>query len=195
MRATSIAAWSGRAVAWCLIAVSLGVLAGRDVLIVTGPAEAIWFGLIGLFLEVVTRQSLHQNRVLRTLRRYRARDLMVANPAVVRPETPLEALPGARGGPLCVEHNGVLAGIIPFAPLPMDALGWAGATAGEAMVPRAELVTTAPDTPLSDVLIEMEAGDHLAVPVFDDGHLIGVVARDRILRVLTDWGLLAPAGA
>jgi signal-transduction protein with cAMP-binding, CBS, and nucleotidyltransferase domain len=62
------------------------------------------------------------------------------------------------------------------------------------MVPSASLRATAREQLLSDVLLEMETEDLLHMPVVEDGRVIGVVARERIMRLLRQAGLL-PARA
>ena len=51
------------------------------------------------------------------------------------------------------------------------------------------------DRLLADVLLEMETEELLHMPVVDDGRVVGVIARDRILGVLRQAGLLSSARA
>jgi signal-transduction protein with cAMP-binding, CBS, and nucleotidyltransferase domain len=62
------------------------------------------------------------------------------------------------------------------------------------MVPSATLRAAAREQLVSDVLIEMETEDLLHMPVVENGRVIGIVARDRILGLLRQAGLL-PARA
>jgi len=200
-RATTVAGWTGRGFAALMI--GLGTLAafGFDVWVARDVAGGVWFVLIGLFLENAARQSLFQNRLVRELQRYRAEDIMNADPPVVAGNLSVASL--ARGvlelNPrVCyfVQQDGRLAGILSgyqMREIPEEY--WDRMTAWEAMVPSGRLRATARDRLLSDVLLEMETEELLHMPVVDDGRVIGVIARDRILGVLRQAGLLGSARA
>lgn len=200
-RATGIAAWTGRGFALAMISLGLLGVLGQDVLVARDAGSGAWLMLIGLFLENAARQSLQQNRLVRELQRYRAEDLMHRDPPVVAGDLSVGSL--ARGvlelNPrVCyfVQDHGKLAGILSgyqMREIPEE--HWDRVTAWEAMVPSARLRATARDRLISDVLLEMETEELLHMPVVDDGRVIGVVARDRILGVLRQAGLLGPARA
>lgn len=199
-RATTVAGWTGRFFAWALMAfgavnlLGLAGLAGDQV----GGA---WLILIGLFLENAARQSLVQNRLVETLKRYSAGDLMIVDPPVVESAISVASL--ARGvlelNPrVCyfVEDSGKLAGIVSayqMRAIP-EAL-WDSTTAGEAMVPSAKLRAMAPEDSVSDALLQMETDGLTHLPVVKEGRVVGVLGRDRIIGVLRQAGLLGPARA
>jgi Zn-dependent protease len=195
-RATSIAAWTGRGSAWLIMAVGIAGIAGITTPVTEGPLGGAWLVLIGLFMENAARQSLVQNKLLRTLQQYSAGDLMIENPPVVEGQISVAAL--ARGvleiNPrVCyfVEDQGKLAGIISgyqMRAIP-EAL-WDSTTAAEAMVPSARLQPTSRTSSASDVLLEMETQDLLHMPVVEEGRVVGVIGRDRILGVLRQAGLI-----
>ncbi len=198
-RATSMAAWTGRAIAWAMIAMGGLALLSVDVFIARDPLGGAWLVLIGVFLENAARQSLQQNRLVRTLQQYATGDLMVSDPPVVAGTMTVGSL--ARGvlelNPrVCyfVEENGALAGLISgyqMRAIP-EAL-WDVTTATQAMVKREQLRPARREQPVSEVLLEMETENLLHMPVVEEGRVIGVIARDRILGVLRQAGLLAPA--
>ena len=192
IRATSIAAWSGRLVAWALLGVAAVTLVRVGPPLLDGPIEAAWFALVGLFLEVATRQTLARNRLAALLRCYSASDLMVANPLVLAPATPLAAFAGDPAEAYYVGADGELAGVL--APQPEDDWGDSAETAAEAMVPRARLLATSPDSLASEVLMDMEAGGHEAMPVVTAGRVIGLISRRRLVGVLEQAGLV-PVGS
>ncbi len=200
-RATVVAAWTGRGTAWLIMAVGFAGLIGFNTPVTDGPLGGAWLVLIGLFMENAARQSLVQNRLIRTLQQYNAGDLMIENPPVVEGQISVAAL--ARGvleiNPrVCyfVEDHGKLAGIISgyqMRAIP-EAL-WDSTTAAQAMVPSAQLQPAARSSSASDVLLEMESQDLLHMPVVEEGRVIGVIGRDRILSVLRQAGLIpAPRG-
>ncbi|MBI2765984.1 MAG: site-2 protease family protein [Chloroflexi bacterium] len=199
--ATQAAAWTGRGFAWLLLSLGMLAVLGVDVYIARDWLGGAWIILIGLFLESAARQSLFQNRVVRKLQQYRADDLMQRDPPVVDAEMSLATL--ARGvlelNPrVCyfVGEAGRLIGII--SSYQMRAVSerlWDSTTAGDAMVPSALLHAVAPDRLASEVLLDMENGDLTHLPVVNDGQVVGVIGRDRILGILFQAGYLRPQRA
>ena len=200
-RATSIAAWSGRGIAWILMGFGfLGAL-GFNVFIADNPFGGAWLILIGLFLENAARSSLVQNKLVRALEKYKAGDLMLADPPVVEGARSVASL--ARGvleiNPRVtyfVENEGKLAGILSgyqMSAIPENL--WDSTTATQAMIPSGKLHAIAREKLVSEVLLEMETEDLLHMPVVENGRVIGVIARDRILGVLKQAGLISPAKA
>ncbi len=194
-RATSVAAWTGRGIAWVMMAVGFLAVVGVNVYIIREGFGGLWFILIGLFLENAARQSLFQNRVFQKLGQFTARDLMLENPPTVDTSMTIGNLSSALGlNPrLCwfVEAEGRLAGLLSFHEIRrVPEERWAQTTAAEAMTPSASLKPTNPEATASDMLMEMENSDLTHMPVVEDGRVIGVVGRDKILGVLTRAGIL-----
>lgn len=195
-RATSIASWTGRGTAWLIMGVGFMGVLGFNTPLTANSLGAAWLIFIGLFMENAARQSLTHNRLLNALQQYSAGDLMVADPPVVSGDMTIASL--ARGvlelNPrVCyfVEDQGKLAGIISGYQMRLtpEAL-WDTTTARQVMVPSASLHPAAREQLASDVLIEMESEDLLHMPVIEGGRVIGVIARDRILGVLRQAGLI-----
>jgi len=194
-RATAIAAWAGRGIAWVLIAGGFLAVLGFDPL-VFGPSGGAWFVLIGFFLEGAARQSLVHNRLIKALGQHRVSDLMVADPPAIDGQVSVAVL--ARGvlelNPrVCyfIESDGRLEGIL--SAYQMRAVPeqlWDTTSAAQAMVPRSRLRATSPERSLMETLLEMETEDLLHMPVVSEGRVIGVIARDRILGVLRQAGVV-----
>ncbi len=199
--ATGIAGWTGRGFAWALAGLGLAAMLGRDVVVANSFAGGAWMLLIGLFLENAARQSLLQNRFVRELARYRAEDVMLRDAPVVEPERSVGTL--ARGvleiNPrvvYLVSDGERLAGVVSGYELQaVPEQLWDSMAARDVMVPREALRATARDRLVSDVLMEMEVEELLHMPVVDEGRVIGVVARDRIVGLLRQAGLLGTAKA
>ncbi|MCA9822148.1 MAG: site-2 protease family protein [Dehalococcoidia bacterium] len=195
-RATRIAAWTGRGFAWTLI--GLGALAalGYDIQIAAGAFGGLWLIFIGLFLESGARQSLVQQKLVHELGRHRVSDLMVADPPVVGLDVSVATM--ARGvlelNPrvaYCVEDAGAFAGIVGADQLrAVPELLWDRKTAGETMVPRNRLRPAELDASLTDALLAMEELDLVHMPVVREGRVVGLIARDRIVGVLRQAGLV-----
>jgi signal-transduction protein with cAMP-binding, CBS, and nucleotidyltransferase domain len=199
-RATSIAAWSGRGFAWAGIAAGALAIGGQNVILANNPASGAWLIFLGLFLENAARKSLEQNRLVGELRLYKAEDVMSHNLPVVNGGQTVGSL--ARGvieiNPrVCylVEDEGSLAGLISgYEMRGVPENQWDNVTARQVMVPSATLRATAREQLVSDVLLEMETEELLHMPVVENGRVIGVIARDRIMKLLVQAGLLrAPA--
>ena len=196
LRATAVAGWTGRGFGWVMIGAGVLTLIGFDLRVVADPTSGAWLVLLGFFLENSARQGLTQSRLVGVLGKYSAKDLMNADPPVVDGAISVASL--ARGvleiNPrVCyfVEEDGRLAGILSAyqmraVPEPL----WDRTTAAEAMAPRARLHSTPPEKLASELLLEMETDDLTHMPVVQDGRVVGVVGRDRILGVLRQAGLL-----
>ncbi len=194
-RASMVAGWTGRLFAWAMIALGALALIGYDVWVIDRFGGA-WFILVGLFLEGAARQALLYTRLMETLGRYRAGDLMVPDPPVVDGQMSVGAL--ARGAlelnpRLCyfIEEEGRLAGILGAhqmqeVPEPL----WDMTPAARAMVPSARLRAANPGQPIADVMVEMESAGLMHMPVVTDGRVVGVISLDRIFGVLRQAGIL-----
>lgn len=194
-RATRIAAWTGRFLAWCIMAIGGLVVLGADILELN-TISGIWFIFTGLFIENAARRSLLQTKLIEALSKYKARDLMFTDPPAIGGQQSVGSL--ARGvleiNPrVCyfVENEGALAGILSgyqMRAIP-EAL-WDRTTAAEAMLPSSRLTAVGPDRQAVDVLAEMESQEATHLPVVSGGRVIGVVGRDRIFGILKQAGLL-----
>lgn len=196
-RATRIAGWIGRGFAWVIIGVGALSAFGFDMRVVSDdPIGIMMFIFIGFWLESAARQGLMQNKLVETLTKYRASDLMIADPPVVDARMSIAAL--ARGvidiNPgvtYFVEEEGVLTGILSgYQMRAVPEPQWETTTAQQAMLPSRRLLAIAPDRLANDILIEMETADLSHLPVVSEGRVLGVVGRDRILRVLQKSGLI-----
>src|SRR5262249_10153338 len=89
-RATRWATLCGRGVGYLLMAA--GVISGFGLLSFVDPLSGLWFFVLGLFLEGSARQSWLQAEALRSLRQYKAGDLMSADLQTVETAAPLRSL-------------------------------------------------------------------------------------------------------
>ncbi len=195
-KATVIAAWTGRGFAWTLIGLGVLVALRVDIGIETGAFGGLWLIFIGLFLESGARQSLVQQKLVHALGQHRVSELMVSDPPVVGLDVSVATM--ARGvlelNPrVCyfVEERGAFAGLVGAEQLRAvpEAL-WDRRTAGETMVPRQKMRAAEFDAPLTDALLAMEELELGHMPVVTDGRVVGVIARDRIVGLLRQAGLI-----
>jgi len=187
--ATRVASLIGRGFAFALI--GLGLLTLLRVVPGVSPINGVWFVLVGLFIENAARQSWAQVRVLETLRRYHAADVMqTALPVVPAGTTILETV-GRHYEPrhgLCafvLDGDDRVSGMLTDAELrhvPKDR--WQTTPAGEAMLLASSAASVAPGDDLGTVLEGMEAAGQVQSPVLEDGRLVGHISKRTILDLL-----------
>lgn len=188
LRATRIASWAGRGIAYLIM------LAGVLLAFLRGDwLSGLWFVFIGLFLENAASASYQQLALREALRRHRAREVLhpVDGLVVVPPDLPLEALvqeyilrTGRRCFPV-IDAYGQLRGIVTLhhvKEIPREA--WASTTVGEAMTPREQVVKVSPDTPLDALLERMSVDGVNQVLVVEDGRFRGLVSRDQLVEFM-----------
>ncbi len=61
---------------------------------------------------------------------------------------------------------------------------WSRTTLQAAMIPQESLLSVSPETAVADVLDFMREHNISQVPVVDDGRLVGVIGRDRLLSMV-----------
>jgi CBS domain-containing protein len=92
-----------------------------------------------------------------------------------------------RTGQRCflIVENGAVAGLImPHEIKAVERVRWPYTTVGDVMMPIDRLRTVKPDTPVTEALEIIGRADVNQLPVMSNGHLEGIVSRDRILQCL-----------
>ena len=192
-RATRIAVWVGRALAWLLIA--FGVLSALDARFLPFRLETVsglWLALIGYFLLQNAGGSLRQTRILEELRGYKVGDVMVRDIPAVYLHTTVRGLlngPLAGYGPgrdwLFVSGGDHFAGVVPrHAVLQVPEAQWDTRVAADLMIPAAVLRPIAPEATLADALHLMQEHEIRVLPVVDGGQVVGLIHEGHIGRVL-----------
>jgi Zn-dependent protease len=192
-RATTIAVWIGRAVAWTLI--GFGALAAVESPLLPfqiGVSGGVQFILIGWFLLIYAGSSLRQTRMLDTLAGHRVGDVMVREvPAVYLQTTAREMLSGplAGYGPgrdwVFVSGDDRFAGVAPRAAIErVPEERQHAVVAADLMIPAAMLHAIAPDATLADVMHDFQDHAIRVLPVVDNGEVVGLVHEGHIARAL-----------
>ena len=193
-RATHIASMAGRFFAYMMI------FAGIWMAFHGSMVGGIWLAFIGWFLLSAAQESSAHVAVRSTLTGVRAADVMTHDIPTVTRDISLEDYVHE------VLRTGVLAHIVtgagnPVGFITMNAVRsvprdeWANTSVQAVMLPIDRMQAAAPDEPVLSVLERMQGEDLTQMPVISEGHIIGMIARDAILRVLQtrlQVGHLAP---
>jgi Zn-dependent protease len=195
-RATRIAGTTGRLIAYSLIL--LGGFAVFKGLLVPG----LWSVFIGFFLLNAAQETVAQAAIRETLTGLRAADVMSQEVPTVGRAISLEEY-GAevlRTGRRChlVITDDRLVGMMNVHTLnsvPRDE--WVHNSVQAVMIPRERILWATPDEPLLGLLERLLTADVNQMPIVsgsDDGaaHIIGMVTRDSILRVMQTRSELGP---
>ena len=195
-KATRVAGASGRLIAYAMILLGgFGVFKGY-------LAPGLWSVFIGFFLLNAAQESVAQAAIRETLSGLRAADVMSNEVPTVGRAISLEDY-GAevlRTGRRChlVITDDRLVGMMNVHTLnsvPRDE--WAHNSVQAVMIPRDRILWATPDEPLLGLLERLLTADINQMPIVsgsDDGaaHIIGMVSRDSILRVMQTRSELGP---
>jgi Zn-dependent protease/CBS domain-containing protein len=184
--ATRWASWIGETVA--VIFILFGIF--QLFFTVGGFLNGIWFAFIGWFLWQAARTANTQVMLQSLLKGATVADVMDRTPLTVPGEMTLRQfvdnyvfVHGVRSA--MVVENGQLRGLITLADLrqvPQDR--WEQEQVTQAMVPVQRLHAVTPGQSLNDVLPLMTQNNINQLPVVENGQVVGVVTRDRLMRYL-----------
>lgn len=183
MRATQIASAAGRLIAYLLIAIGVWqALAGNWI-------GGLWMAFIGWFLLEAARESFAQVALRDTLGGVRAEDIMARDiPTVTRDMSIDEYIHEVlRTGRRChiVTGAGAPVGLITLHSarlVPRD--HWTNTSIQAVMVPIEKVQMASPEEPALNILQRMQSADINQMPIVSDHHIVGIIGRDAILRVL-----------
>jgi len=182
-RATWIASTAGKAFAYSMIVIGIVVaLKGNWV-------SGLWTAFIGWFLRDAAQESYAQVAIRNTLTGVRAGDIMSQDVPTVARDISLEEYVHEvlRTGRRChiVLGSGTPVGLVTLHAIrtvPRDE--WANTSIQAVMLPIDRIQWASPEEPVLGVLERMQSVDINQMPVVSEGHIVGMIARDAILRVL-----------
>jgi Zn-dependent protease len=182
-RATKIASGAGRFFAYLLI--FSGVWQAFNGYWVNG----VWIAFIGWFLLSAARESYVQVELRNTLTGVRAADIMTQDIPTVERNISIddyvhEVMRTGRRFHI-VTGAGKPVGLVTLhsaRSVPRDE--WANTSIQPIMMPFDRIHAASPDEPALGVLQRMQSEDINQMPVISDGRIVGMIARDTILRVL-----------
>lgn len=149
----------------------------------------LWWVFIGWFLLSAAQESYAQVAIRNTLAGVNAADIMSQDVPTMPRDFSLENYVHEvlRTGRRChiVTGNGAPVGLVTFHAaqgIPRDE--WPNTSIQSAMCPMDKIKWASPFEPVLSVLERMQAEDINQMPVLEDGRVVGMIARDSILRVL-----------
>jgi len=188
-RATKIAGMSGKIVAYGMIVFGawLGMTKGQW-------TSGLWLAFIGWFLLNAAQESVAQVAIRETLSGLHAADVMSHEVPTVPRDISLEEYGQevARTGRRChlVTTDDRLVGMMNVNTLnSVPRNEWGNMSVQGAMIPREKILWARPDEPLLGLLERLVSADVNQMPVVSDtendgAHIIGMITRDSILRVM-----------
>jgi Zn-dependent protease len=206
-RATRIAVASGRLIAYLMIGIGIyaAITGGEGNLIIQylGRWGGIWLAFIGWFLLSAAQASMSQLTIRETLTGLCAADVMSHEVPTIPGNLSLEEYSsevlrtGRRIHIVTLDDR--LIGLMNVAALnrvPREE--WTINSVQAVMVPREKILWASPEEPLQRLLERLMGADVNQMPVVrhsDDGaaHIIGMVTRDAILRVIQTRSELSAA--
>jgi CBS domain-containing protein len=195
-RATKLAGASGKLVAYALIASGAWHAYQRD------WASFAWLTLVGWFLLNAAQESVAQVAIRETLSGLHAADVMSHEVPTAARDISLEdyGQEVLRTGRRChlVVTDDCLVGMMNVHTLnSVPREEWAHMSVQAVMIPREKILWASPEEPLLGLLERLLAADVNQMPVVsgaenDGAHIIGMITRDSILRVIQTRTELGP---
>jgi len=199
VRATQVAGTSGKMIASAMIIVGIGSIASEHLasllaVIGIGRWDGAWFVLIGWYLLNAAQASLTQVTIRGALAGLSATDVMSHEVPTIPANMNLveysnEVLRTGRRMHI-VTMDDRLVGLMNVAALnKVSREEWDMNSVQAVMVPRDKIIWASPEEPLQRLLERLLAADVNQMPVVNHGedgsaHIVGIVTRDAILRVI-----------
>ena len=207
VRATRVAVSSGKLIAYLMIGVGIYAAVAGDqngvIAAYVGRWNGVWLAFIGWFLLNAAQASMSQLTIRETLTGLCAADVMSHEVPTVPGNLSLEEYSSEvlRTGRRIhiVTMDDRLVGLMNVAALnlvPRDE--WSMNSVQAVMVPREKILWASPEEPLQRLLERLMGADVNQMPVVshsEDGaaHIVGMVTRDAILRVIQTRSELSAA--
>lgn len=182
-RATNIASTAGKFFAYLMI------FAGIAEAMLGSWVSGLWTAFIGWFLLSAAQESVAQVTIRNTLTGVRASDIMTQDVPTVMRDISLEEYVHE------VMRTGLRFHIVTGAGNPVGLVTlksvrsvpreeWANTSIQAVMLPIDRIHSALPDESALGILERMQTEDINQMPVVSEGHIVGMIARDTILRVL-----------
>jgi len=188
-RATRIAALTGRGIGYLLIVG--GIL---EIIIAGQWVTGLELAAGGWFLENAAATSYRQALLREALRDVTARYMMTEEYTPIKQQLTIGLVRDyiINSGQHCFVaiEDGKLLGIVTLGDTQIPQQRWGSTTISQIMTPADRLKTAHPDQPAVDLLEQMEEDNIDQIPVLENSKLIGMVTRERLIRLLTARAVL-----
>ena len=180
-RATRIAARGGQIVAGLLVA--FGVWRG---IAQNDAFGAVWMGMIAYFLYNAASSSIEQERVAHAVSGVRVGSLMTAQFRAVHPRASLADVVQVHMLPynarvVAVVDGERLLGLVTISDLrKVEQRDWAETSVERVMTPAGDLPALSPSSRLMTAIERFGGSDLPAIPVVEDGILVGMLEREAV---------------
>jgi Zn-dependent protease/predicted transcriptional regulator len=191
-KASRIASRSGQLIAYVMIILGIWAIVQQNSGVsrfLGGWFDGLWLAFIGWFLLSAAQETYTQVAVRNILAGLSAGDIMSPDVPTVPRDISLEDYVHEvlRTGRRChvVTGNGMAVGLVTLHRVqrfPKDE--WVNTSIQAAMVPLNGIHWVSPTEPVMGVLERMQTEDVNQMPVLQQGHIIGMISRDSILRVI-----------
>jgi len=190
-RSSRIAARVGEGVGYLLILSGLVIM-----FILREWFSGLWLAFIGWFLENAASASYHQVQWREVLQGFTASQAMTSDCSAVSPSTTVDQLVreyALTTGHSCfmVAEEGSLLGIVTLHKIKTVAQpNWGVTQVKEIMTPVDRLKVASPDQDALSIVEQMDESNINQMPVVSEGRVIGLVARENLIRLLRIRSLL-----
>jgi Zn-dependent protease/predicted transcriptional regulator len=182
-KATRFAARGGQMLAYLMILIGIWEALNHNLV------RGIWMAFIGFFLLSAAQESYAQVAIRSSLQGILAGDVMSQELPTVQRSASLEdyvhdVLRTGRRFHLVMNGDDLVGVITLHAASGFPHEEWANTSVQAAMMPREKIHWALPEEPVTSLLERMQKEDINQMPVMRDGHVVGLISRDTILRVL-----------
>jgi len=181
--ATRIAANLGRLISFLFIAVGIWQ-------IFNGDLGGLWFAFIGWYLQGAAVSQLEQQKLASLFAGHRVSEAMNRSYVLIPAEMPLqhlvdENLLGDWQRAFVVRGEDTIIGLLSGRDIrAVPRARWQTITAAQVMTPLAQLRSVGLDTELKSAVEEMSRVQVPSLPVAANGHILGTISREDVLRFL-----------
>ncbi len=188
-RATRVAARSGQVVGYGMIALGVASALTSRIPGFGGAVGGLWLAFIGWFILSAAKQTQAQAEARGSLEGLRVSDIMTPELHTVGREISLEdyareMVRTGRRAHLVVAGDQLVGLVTAEALNSVPQHDWDVTSVQAVMLPKDQLLWAAPEEPALSLLDRMRNIGMQQMPVIAGGHVVGIVTRDSILRVL-----------
>ncbi len=190
-QATRWATWIGQGIAWLFIVAGIAMAFGLQIpFFGTGLVSGLWLAFIGWFLNNAASQSYRQVVIEDVLEGVQVERIMRKNAPSASPSLSVsqlvdDCIMGTNERSFPVLEGERLVGLVTLEDVrKVPRTRWDGTLVREIMTPVEKLDVVTPREDVSEALNKLSSRDVRQLPVVEDGHLLGMLRQQDIVRWL-----------